>query len=218
MTFFLNRNKYQQPGKPPGEENVTQKAKAAITSGAGTLLNSLFGPPKQPPQQPRSASATRRVSPNSDHSSNNSRASSAGRSAAFPPKRISFDEEDYERNAPKQRARKDGPSRLMQSTRSYSGGGGHEAAGDQSSGTTDPPDDLPEDDLDERASTKSDHGSDPDTSGPDDNPEVHLDDDLVLFVRQFVEQIFQNGYVLTKPDMFALQMNFFAGSYFNKFT
>ncbi|XP_055357778.1 uncharacterized protein KIAA0513-like [Paramacrobiotus metropolitanus] len=199
MTFFLMRNKFhQQPAGQNDEDNATEAAaqrqsKPSSLASGGGLLNALFG---NRPSSPRSSE--RKSSRASSNASSPSRASSSGRSLSFPPKRISFDELDFGAGTRGEQrgggGGDNGPDRSRGQTASHSprvyAAAADNRPDDHSSGTTDPPDDNDALDQDvDRASTRSDRGSD--TSGPDSPDEAHTDDDLVMFMRQFVEQIFQ---------------------------
>lgn len=187
MTFFLMRNRFQQATTESEDipAPAVPRQKSSFSSTGGGLLNALFGN-KRTSTKPNCKSSRA-----SSIASSPSRESSGGRSTAFPPKRISFDEIDFG-TGQNQEANQGGS--LTRNSNTPRGGASMEnRPDDHSSGTTDPPDDDSHEqlnDFDDRISTRSDHGSD--TSGPDSPDEVQLDDELVLFMRQFVEQIFQN--------------------------
>ena len=209
MTFFLMKNRYQA-GRG-GDENSSNEAprgggggsnsspKSPFLSGKKTFLSALFDAARDRPQSP--SKPGRKSSQAASDSSSHSRASSVA-SGRFPPRRISFDEDpEYGATIPEERSTRQGSTNRQVSAGSrVSRQHMENRPDDHSSGTTDPPDEDPDLDLVDEAPRNSkaynghehDHGSD--TSGPDSEPEesARPDDDLVLFMRQFVEKMFHN--------------------------
>ncbi|OQV20721.1 hypothetical protein BV898_05303 [Hypsibius exemplaris] len=208
MTFFLMKNRFQQQKEEETTTASTTQQQQPSPRPGRNFLNALFGSSSAggPTDAPGAAATQRKTSQSKSDASSPSRASStSGRSHAYPPRRISFDEVDYGPTRENVRGRQ--PSQNQQgdpnSSRNATTAGftDNNRPDDHSSGTTDPPDEDP--DVDFAGETDDNHagagrgefdrGSD--SSGPDSPQEAApgMDDDLVLFMRQFVEQIFLNS-------------------------
>ncbi|GAU95662.1 hypothetical protein RvY_07245 [Ramazzottius varieornatus] len=215
MTFFLMKNRFQagrqeedNSSNTPTRDGSSSTPRSPFLTGKKTFLSALFDAARDRPQS--KSPSRRKNSQAASDASSPSRASSVA-SGRYPPRRISFDD-DPEFGAAIPEERSAGPGRSNTDRQQRPSRHLDNRPEDHSSGTTDPPDEDPDldhvDDHDHEGPKsrkpyndhEHEHGSD--TSGPDSEPEesARPDDDLVLFMRQFVEKIFHNDRVIDQEE------------------